>query len=113
MKPTTKKRDVIRIQRISYFGNQTTSRHKNNVRIYIQPYFDSSDVLTIIDLKKRIKHTKCDVFSIDCGKYTYQRMTDSMFSEHTGKDCMLIPLSKKSIMPKGSMNKYLISSNTN
>lgn len=112
MKPTTKNKEAVRIQSISYIGNPQTTKHKNNVRIYVQPYFDSSDILTVIDMKKKVKHSTVNVVDISCGKYTYQRITNSLFSKHTGQDCMLIPLDKAK-PTTGKLNKYLLTSNTN
>lgn len=116
MKPKKFVPPIIRIQRISYIGNINTNRHANNVRIYVQPFFDKSDELVVIDVRNRIRHENIGVTDIKCGKYMYQRISSSIFGKHTGKLCMLVPIEirRSGILdPESKVNKYVIYSKNN
>jgi hypothetical protein len=112
--------DFIKIRKLVYIGNKTTNKYKNNVQLYVNPYYDETDTITIVDLKdKRARSnlkTQADIHKVRLGKYTYQRLLSSIFSKHTGHYCLLVNVSraiKLDIIKKslGNIDKYLLTSN--
>jgi hypothetical protein len=112
--------DFIKIRKLVYIGNKTTNKYKNNVQLYVNPYYDETDTITIVDLKdKRARSnlkTQADIHKVKLGKYTYQRLLSSIFSKHTGHYCLLVNISKAvklDIIKKslGNIDKYLLTSN--
>lgn len=112
--------DFIKVRKLVYIGNKQTNKYKNNTQLYVNPYFDENDKITIVDLKdKRATSnlkTQVDIHKVRLGKYTYQRLLSSIFSKHTGKYCLLLNISKAvklDVIKKsmGNIDKYLLSSN--
>ena len=115
LKPKKYQPEGIRIQRISYIGNRSTNKHTNNVRIYVQPFFDSTDDLTVVDFKTRTMHKHINITDIKCGKYKYQKVSSSIFGKHTGLDCIMVPIEhrRSGMLPTTKCDKYMLFSSNN
>lgn len=107
--------EFIRVQKINYIGNRLTNKYKNNVQLYVQPYFTDKDIIKMVDLKTKKRTENMKIHKMGVGKYTYYRFWSSQLSKHTDQYCMMVNISKAVetdvVKRSGSLDKYLLVSN--